>query len=103
MRNIEYDKIYKISEGYIKKINPQKLWNKIIHNAWKSAEPGILFWDKIIDESIPDCYVSDGFKTISTNPCVSDDTLILTDKGYFEISELINKNVNVWNGEEFSK
>ena len=103
IENIEYDKIYKISEGYIKKINPQKLWNKIIHNAWKSAEPGILFWDKIIDESIPDCYVSDGFKTISTNPCVSDDTLILTDKGYFEISELINKNVNVWNGEEFSE
>ena len=47
IENIEYDKIYKISEGYIKKINTKKLWNKIIYNAWKSAEPGILFWIKL--------------------------------------------------------
>jgi ribonucleoside-diphosphate reductase alpha chain len=47
----------------------RKLWNKIIHNAWKSAEPGILFWDTIIRESIPDCYADKGFKTVSTNPC----------------------------------
>jgi ribonucleoside-diphosphate reductase alpha chain len=52
-----------------KKIDANKLWKKIIHNAWKSAEPGILFWDKIIDESIPDCYSDLGFKTVSTNPC----------------------------------
>jgi len=45
------------------------LWNKIIHNAWKSAEPGVLFWDTIIRESIPDCYTDYGFKTLSTNPC----------------------------------
>lgn len=55
--------------GYLKKINAQKLWKKIIHNAWKSAEPGVLFWDKIISESIPDCYVDEGFTTVSTNPC----------------------------------
>jgi len=50
-------------------IDAQRLWKKIIHNAWKSAEPGILFWDKIISESIPDCYSDFGFKTVSTNPC----------------------------------
>jgi ribonucleoside-diphosphate reductase alpha chain len=45
------------------------LWNKIVHNAWKSAEPGILFWDTVINESIPDCYADLGYKTVSTNPC----------------------------------
>ncbi|MFY0650515.1 MAG: adenosylcobalamin-dependent ribonucleoside-diphosphate reductase [Cyclobacteriaceae bacterium] len=50
-------------------INARKLWEKIVHNAWKSAEPGILFWDNIIKESIPDCYDDFGFKTVSTNPC----------------------------------
>jgi len=54
---------------YTKEIDALKLWKKIIHNAWKSAEPGILFWDKIIEESIPDCYVDHGFRTVSTNPC----------------------------------
>lgn len=52
-----------------KEIKARELWNKIIHNAWKSAEPGILFWDTIINESIPDCYADKGFKTVSTNPC----------------------------------
>ena len=54
---------------YEKKINAQKLWNKIVHNAWKSAEPGVLFWDTITRESVPDCYADLGFRTISTNPC----------------------------------
>lgn len=54
---------------YTKDINATELWKKIIHNAWKSAEPGILFWDKVISESIPDCYSDFGFKTQSTNPC----------------------------------
>ncbi len=53
----------------IKDIDAQKLWKKIIHNAWKSAEPGILFWDKIMEESVPDCYADEGFTTVSTNPC----------------------------------
>ena len=54
---------------YTKEINARELWNKIIHNAWKSAEPGILFWDTIIRESLPDCYADLGYKTVSTNPC----------------------------------
>ena len=52
-----------------KEIDAQALWRKIVHNAWKSAEPGVLFWDTIIRESLPDCYADLGFKTISTNPC----------------------------------
>lgn len=54
---------------YTKEIDASSLWNKIVHNAWKSAEPGVLFWDTIIRESVPDCYADLGFKTISTNPC----------------------------------
>lgn len=52
-----------------KEIDANKLWDKIIHNAWKSAEPGVLFWDTITRESIPDCYADLGFRTVSTNPC----------------------------------
>lgn len=52
-----------------KQIDAAALWGKIVHNAWKSAEPGILFWDTIIRESVPDCYADLGFQTISTNPC----------------------------------
>lgn len=52
-----------------KEVNAAELWKKIIHNAWKSAEPGILFWDTIIRESVPDCYADMGFRTVSTNPC----------------------------------
>lgn len=54
---------------YKKDIDASALWKKIIHNAWKSAEPGVLFWDTITRESVPDCYADLGFKTISTNPC----------------------------------
>ena len=54
---------------YEKDIDAAKLWSKIVHNAWRSAEPGILFWDTITRESVPDCYADLGFKTISTNPC----------------------------------
>jgi len=50
-------------------IEANKLWKKIVHNAWKSAEPGILFWDTVINESVPDCYADLGYKTVSTNPC----------------------------------
>ena len=52
-----------------KEIDAKALWNKIIHNAWQSAEPGILFWDTIKTEAIPDCYADQGFETVSTNPC----------------------------------
>ncbi len=54
---------------YTVDIDAKKLWDKIIHNAWKSAEPGVLFWDTIIRESVPDCYADLGFTTVSTNPC----------------------------------
>ncbi|MFP4061073.1 MAG: adenosylcobalamin-dependent ribonucleoside-diphosphate reductase [Bacteroidales bacterium] len=53
----------------VKEIDAGKLWGKIVHNAWRSAEPGILFWDTIINESVPDCYADLGYKTVSTNPC----------------------------------
>lgn len=52
-----------------KDINASELWKKIVHNAWKSAEPGVLFWDTIIRESVADCYADLGFRTVSTNPC----------------------------------
>lgn len=55
--------------AFVKKIKANDLWNKIVHNAWLSAEPGILFWDTILRESIPDCYADFGFRTVSTNPC----------------------------------
>ncbi|MDR2511153.1 MAG: adenosylcobalamin-dependent ribonucleoside-diphosphate reductase, partial [Bacteroidales bacterium] len=54
---------------FSQEIDPKRLWNKIIHNAWKSAEPGVLFWDTILRESVPDCYADLGFRTVSTNPC----------------------------------
>ncbi|MDR0691862.1 MAG: adenosylcobalamin-dependent ribonucleoside-diphosphate reductase [Prevotellaceae bacterium] len=54
---------------YKKEVDAQKLWKKIIYNAWRSAEPGVLFWDTIIRESIPDCYADKGYRTVSTNPC----------------------------------
>ncbi|MBP3576202.1 MAG: adenosylcobalamin-dependent ribonucleoside-diphosphate reductase [Paludibacteraceae bacterium] len=55
--------------SFSKEIDAHKLWKKIIHNAWKSAEPGVLFWDTITRESVPDCYADLGYKTVSTNPC----------------------------------
>ena len=54
---------------YTKEIKAKELWDKIIHNAWSSAEPGVLFWDTVIRESVPDCYADKGFETVSTNPC----------------------------------
>ncbi len=68
----EYTQKYPIDSArpiVTKEINASELWKKIIHNAWKSAEPGVLFWDTIQRESIPDCYADLGFKTVSTNPC----------------------------------
>ena len=67
-----YEQKYPIDSAaplYKKEVDASAIWGKIIHNAWKSAEPGVLFWDTIIRESVPDCYADLGFKTISTNPC----------------------------------
>lgn len=68
----EYTQQYPIhaeKPKYTQNIDATTFWNKIIHNAWQSAEPGVLYWDTIIRESLPDCYADLGFKTVSTNPC----------------------------------
>lgn len=61
--------IYSEHPDVVKEIDASALWKKIVHNAWKSAEPGVLFWDTIIRESVPDCYADLGYRTVSTNPC----------------------------------
>lgn len=71
-KNLPYTQQYPIyakNPTYKKEIDARALWEKIVHNAWKSAEPGVLFWDTILRESVPDCYADLGFQTISTNPC----------------------------------
>ncbi len=70
--NTQYRQQYPVDSAdpkVVRDIDAGELWKKIIHNAWKSAEPGVLFWDTIIKESVPDCYADLGFKTVSTNPC----------------------------------
>lgn len=72
VRGEKYEQKYPIDSDeplYRKEVDASAIWGKIIHNAWKSAEPGVLFWDTITRESVPDCYADLGFKTISTNPC----------------------------------
>ncbi len=72
LKNKPYTQQYPVDAAVpkvVKEIDANALWKKIIHNAWKSAEPGILFWDTIIRESLPDCYADLGYKTVSTNPC----------------------------------
>ena len=76
MRSVKEDRnyvqkypIFSENPKKIREIEANKLWKKIVHNAWKSAEPGILFWDTVINESVPDCYADLGYKTVSTNPC----------------------------------
>ena len=61
--------VFSQNPKFTKEIEASNIWKKIVHNAWKSAEPGILFWDTIIRESVPDCYDDLGYKTVSTNPC----------------------------------
>lgn len=70
--NLPYAQQYPVNVSnpiITKEINAKALWKKIVHNAWKSAEPGVLFWDTIVNESVPDCYADMGFRTVSTNPC----------------------------------
>ncbi|MBN2165784.1 MAG: adenosylcobalamin-dependent ribonucleoside-diphosphate reductase [Marinilabiliaceae bacterium] len=72
VNNRPYTQKYPVDDDYAKftkEVDAKSIWNKIVHNAWKSAEPGILFWDTIIRESVPDCYADLGYKTVSTNPC----------------------------------
>lgn len=70
----------------VKEINAEQLWDKIIYNAWKSAEPGVLFWDTVKREAIPDCYADLGFETVSTNPCLTAETMIAVADGRHHVS-----------------
>jgi len=95
----------KITDPFMSKLDDRdedakRIWSKIIHQAWKSAEPGVLFWDTITKNSPADAYP--GFKSISTNPCVSGDTKILTNNGYKQIDSVIGVPTKIWNGTEFS-
>ncbi|MFT6740214.1 MAG: ribonucleoside-diphosphate reductase alpha chain [Paraglaciecola sp.] len=72
MSNSTYKQQYPIKSDkpkFTKEVNAKELWDKMIHNAWKSAEPGMIFWDTVIKESVADCYADLGYETISTNPC----------------------------------
>ena len=98
-QDMEYNKLYRGATGYFKKVNARKIWDKIIHNAWKSAEPGILFWDKIISESPADSYGGD-WKTISTNPCFTGDMRLLTNVGEMRLDNLVGvKGLLAYNSE----
>ncbi len=91
-----------------KEVNASEIWKKIVHNAWKSAEPGVLFWDTIIRESVPDCYADLGYKTISTNPCGEiplcpyDSCRLLAINLYSYVEEPFTKNAR-FNYEKFKK
>ena len=76
--NEEYTQSFKFDNGDVfeKTINAKKLWDKIIHNAWASAEPGIMFWDQMIRESLAENYKDWGFANVSTNPCLTGDTIV---------------------------
>lgn len=83
---------------FAKRNNAKKLWDKIIHNAWKSAEPGILYWDTVIRESLSDCYSDLGFKTTSTNPCQPSWATVLTPDGIREFKD-VNVGDKIWSSE----
>lgn len=99
---IEYNKLYDLKykndneyDGcYAKRIRARDLWNKIIFNAWKSAEPGVLFWDRVTQESPADSYGKD-WKTTSTNPSLRGNTLVLTEKGIFPIKQIAEEFPNI--------
>ena len=92
------NKLYTLGKGfYAKIVDAKKIWEKIIHNAWKKAEPGILFWDNVINESIPDCYDDLGYKTVSTNPCFPSSEYLLTNNGYFKFGDLVTTDIKKTN------
>jgi len=93
---IEYNKVYSLQynndneykDCYAKRVKARDLWNKLVQQAHKNAEPGILFWDSIIKESPADCYGDEGFVTKGTNPCISGEALIKTSKGELSIPDI---------------
>ena len=78
------------------KVDARDVWKEIVETAHATAEPGLLFWDNIIKESPADCYADFGYKTTSTNPCLSGDSLILTDKGYVSIKEIAESELGTY-------
>lgn len=105
LNGIEYTQKFPVDSEipkYTKKIDASKLWKKIVHNAWKSAEPGILYWSTIMKESIPDCYADLGFKTISVNPCQPLWAKVLTPNGIRELKD-VNINDFIWSSEGWTK
>lgn len=82
-------------------IDARTIWSELVLSNYNHAEPGILFWDRVIEESPADQY--EGYKSVTTNPCVREDTMILTSEGYLTIKDVVGEEVEVWNGTEFSK
>ena len=102
----EYNKLtlVKHADGtstYVKRVKAKELWDTIIESNWKSAEPGILFWDNIIDYDPASVYPE--YRAISTNLCLTPDTTVITKKGIIPIIDLVDKEVEIWNGYEWSK
>lgn len=81
-----------------KVVRAKEIWDAFIDAAWDCAEPGALFWDTLIRESISDCYEADGYQTVSTNPCFVPGTLILTRNGAQPIEQLVGQSVEIWDG-----
>lgn len=103
-----YDELHDVSfktdvgnyTGYIKKVKAKELLDLIIECAWKTAEPGILLWDNIINFDPASVY--ENLRAVTTNPCVSGDTKILTKSGYQRIDSLVGQKTTIWNGYEWS-
>lgn len=89
----EYNKLYSIKtnnhKGYVKKVKAKEIWNKIIHCTWNTAEPGVIFKDRMVNFSPDGCYQK--YRGVATNPCVTGDTIVKTDKGDISIKELVDK------------
>jgi ribonucleoside-diphosphate reductase alpha chain len=115
MRAVKENKAYKQqypidsdNPKFVQEIDAGKLWEKIIHNAWASAEPGVLFWDTVSREAIPDCYADLGFKTVSTNPCgeiplcTYDSCRLIAMNLYSYVEEPFTENA-IFNSDKFSE
>lgn len=87
-QNLEYGELTKIGKQYIKKIKAKDLWDTVNHSAWLRAEPGLLFWDTVVDKSPTTPYKDFGFLSVSTNPCFPSSEYLLTDKGYVKFGDL---------------
>ena len=99
----EYNKLYsiKIDENicYFKKVKARELWHKFVHCAWNTAEPGLIYHSRMINYSPDGLYPK--YRMISTNPCVTADTTLLTPEGFVKIGDVVDKKVTIWNGWEW--